>query len=235
MKFFLPFLLNLLVPVAALPQAQAFRNFIIAANSPTNPRSPKEAFIALGGEERFASASWESGFVITLDLKKIQEGYLFNFDFANHDLYLRSPKEQQDIVVDKKGLHSFSLLIEKDTLTFVRSRAIDPSGKTFFQFIAGDPRGKAVLLLQKEVREIPINKNDYLRNFNGDYTPHFRNTMTWHVLDARLGLHSFKHLGKKELLSLYPEQMADIQGIFSRSKHLDKNMLRQIFDHLNKP
>jgi len=59
--------------------------------------------------------------------------------------------------------------------------------------------------------------------------------MTWHVLDARLGLHSFKHLGKKELLSLYPEQMADIQGIFSRSKYLDKNMLRQIFDHLNKP
>ena len=220
-------------PSTVFSQAQAFRNFIIAANSPTNPKAAKDAFLILGGEERFELDSWGKGWVVTSENEQIKEGYLFNFDYEKNDLYVRDEAEGVDIVVEKSGLRTFSLLKNGDTLTFVRSKAIDPEGKIFFQLVGGDPRGTVVLLKHRVSKALPVNKNDYMRNFSGDYAPHFQSKVTYYVMDAKLGVHAFNHLGKKELLELYPGREDFLNAFFARIKRPGDRDFHLLFDTLN--
>ena len=201
--------------------------------SPTNPKDAKNAFQDLGGEERFELSSWGSGWVVTSENERIEEGYLFNFDYEKNDLYVRDAAGGVDIVVEKSGLKTFSLLKNGDTLVFVRSKAIDPEGKIFFQLVGGDPRGTVVLLKHRVAKALPVNKNDYMRNFSGDYAPHFQSKVTYYVMDAKLGVHAFNHLGKKELLELYPGRAALLNGFFDRVKRPGDRDLHILFDSLN--
>ncbi|MFZ4428648.1 MAG: hypothetical protein ACOYOO_15930, partial [Saprospiraceae bacterium] len=221
------------IPSPLLSQAQAFRNFIIAANSPTNPKSAKDAFQVLGGEERFELAVWGKGWVVTAENQLVQEGYLFNFDYEKNDLYVRDEAEGVDIVVDKSSLRTFFLLKGPDTVVFVRSKAIDPEGKTFFQLVGGDPKGSVVLLKHRVSRALPVNKNDYMRNFSGDYAPHYQSKVTYYVMDAKLGTHAFNHFGKKELLGLYPAKAELLNAFFERYKRPDDRAFHLLFDSLN--
>jgi hypothetical protein len=220
-------------PSIGFSQAQAFRNFIIAANSPTNPKSAKDAFEVLGGEERFALAEWGRGWVVTSENQIVQEGYLFNFDYEKNDLYVRDEAEGVDIVADKSSLRTFSLLKGSDTVIFVRSKAIDPEGKIFFQLVGGDPKGTVVLLKHRVAKALPVNKNDYMRNFSGDYAPHYQSRETYYIMDARLGIHTFAHLGKKELLGLYPGRESLLNTFFAQHKRPDDRALHYLFDALN--
>lgn len=229
--FFFAVALN--IPSISFSQAQAFRNFIIAANSPTNPKSAKDAFEVLGGEERFELAGWGKGWVVTSENNMVQEGYLFNFDYEKNDLYVRDEAEGVDIVADKSSLRTFSLLKGSDTVVFVRSKAIDPEGKLFFQLVGGDPKGTVVLLKHRMAKALPVNKNDYMRNFSGDYAPHYQSKVTYYIMDTKLGIHTFPHLGKKELLGLYPDREGLLNDFFALHKRPDDQALHHLFKSLN--
>lgn len=214
-------------------QAQAFRNFIIAANSPTNPKSGKEAFQVLGGEERFELSTWGKGWAISRGDERIEQGFLFNFDYESNDLYVKEEGAAQEVVVDKNSVRRFALFNGKDSLFFVKSITLDPQNKTFYQLLGGDTQGKVALLKHRAAKLIPVNKNDYMRNFNGDYTPHYRSTITYYVIDATTGVHVLKNPGKKDLLDLYPGQIDLINQAFQANKHIEEDVLSRLFDQIN--
>jgi len=213
-------------------QAQAFRNFIIAANSPTNPKMGREAFLLLGGEERFELPFWGSGRALSRGDEVIGEGYEFNFDYEKNDLYVRHLADNQEVVVDKNSVRRFTLYKGTDSLLFVKSIAIDPQNKTFFQLLAGDTQGKVALLRLRSAKLIPVNKNDYMRNFNGDYTPHYQNSITYYIVDAEKGVKLLKNPSKKDILAIYPEASALLNETIP-GKHLEEVQLVAFINRLN--
>jgi hypothetical protein len=222
-----------LLPGSAFSQAQAFRNFIIAANSPTNPKGGKDAFQALGGEERFELPTWGKGWAISRGDEVIRDGFLFNLDHESNDLYVRDESTAQDVVVDKNSVRRFALFNGTDTVYFVKNIAVDPQNKTFYQLLGGDPQGAVVLLKHRLAKLIPVDKNDYMRNFNGDYAPHYQSKFTYYVVDAKSGVHAYNNLGKKELLALYPDRQELLNAFFAEHKRPDDRALHTLFDSLN--
>lgn len=219
---------------AAFSQARAFRDFIIAANSPTNPKTGPNVFAQLGGKDRFELANWGKGWAISRGDELIKDGYSFNFDYEHNDLYVLKDDEGLTVVVEESSVKTFVLFNGLDSVRFVKSIFLDPKNKTFYQVVGGDPMLKTVLLKHRVAKMVPVNKNDYARNFNGDYTPDYQNSATYFVVDEDKGVHSFKQLGKKELLALYPEYQDLIQAYLPGNKKPDEPKLGMLFNELSR-
>lgn len=222
----------LMVPHLLNGQAQAFRNFIIAANSPTNPKMGREAFSLLGGEERFELPFWGSGKALSRGDEVISEGYEFNFDYEKNDLYIRHLADNQEVVVDKNSVRRFTIYKDADSLRFVKSIAIDPQNKTFYQLLAGDTQAKVALLKLRTAKLIPVNKNDYMRNFNGDYTPHYQNAISYYIVDGEKGVKMLKNPSKKDILEIYPDAGSLLNEVVP-GKQLDEAGLARFISRLN--
>ena len=54
-------LLLLWIPNLLLSQARSFRDFIVAASSPTNPKASATNFKTAGGKDRFLLEEWGKG------------------------------------------------------------------------------------------------------------------------------------------------------------------------------
>ncbi len=219
---------------AAVAQAQAFRDFIIAANSPTNPRTATDVFVQLGGKDRFELSEWGKGWAISRGDELIRDGYSFNFDYEHNDLYVLKDDEGLTVVVEESSVKTFVIFNGQDSVRFVKSIFLDPKNKTFYQVVGGDPMLKTVLLKHRVAKVVPVNKNDYARNFNGDYTPDYQNNVTYFVIDEDKGVHSFKQLSKKELLALYPEYQDLIQTYLPGNKKPDEQKLGMLFNELSR-
>lgn len=218
----------------AFSQAQAFRDFIIAANSPTNPKTSPNMFTQLGGKDRFELLDWGKGWAISRGDELIRDGYSFNFDYEHNDLYVLKDDEGLTVVVEESSVKTFVIFNGQDSVRFVKSIFLDPKNKTFYQVVGGDPMLKTVLLKHRVAKVVPVNKNDYARNFNGDYAPDYQNSATYHVIDEDKGVHSFKQLGKKELLALYPEYQDLVQTYLPGNKKPDEQKLRLLFNELSR-
>ncbi len=219
---------------AAVAQAQAFRDFIIAANSPTNPRTATDVFVQLGGKDRFELSEWGKGWAISRGDELIRDGYSFNFDYEHNDLYVLKDDEGLTVVVEESSVKTFVIFNGQDSVRFVKSIFLDPKNKTFYQVVGGDPMLKTVLLKHRVAKVVPVNKNDYARNFNGDYTPDYQNNVTYYVIDEDKGVHSYKQLSKKELLALYPEYQDLIQTYLPGNKKPDEHKLGMLFNELSR-
>jgi hypothetical protein len=217
----------------AFSQAQIFRDFIIKANSPTNPKLKKNAFEAFGGTDRFELKEWGKGWAKSAAGSIISKGFSFNFDYENNDLYARSEADNSEIVVDKSSVLRFMIYNGADSSLFIKSIAIDPQNRTFFELIGGDPTGKVALLKHRVSKALPLNKNDYMRNFSGDYSTKYQNTTTYYILDAVKGVRSFKNLGKKELQNLYPEHLQLLNDFFKTNKHPEDRDFAALFNSMN--
>ena len=218
----------------AFSQAQAFRDFIIAANSPTNPKTSPNMFTQLGGKDRFELVDWGKGWAISRGDELIRDGYSFNFDYEHNDLYVLKDDEGLTVVVEESSVKTFVLFNGLDSVRFVKSIFLDPKNKTFYQVVGGDPMLKTVLLKHRVAKMVPVNKNDYARNFNGDYTPDYQNSATYFVVDEDKGVHSFKQLGKKDLLALYPEYQDLIETYLPGNKKPDEPKLGMLFNELSR-
>ncbi len=233
-KWWLILALNSMFVPAAVAQAQAFRDFIIAANSPTNPRTATDVFVQLGGKDRFELSEWGKGWAISRGDELIRDGYSFNFDYEHNDLYVLKDDEGLTVVVEESSVKTFVIFNGQDSVRFVKSIFLDPKNKTFYQIVGGDPMLKTVLLKHRVAKVVPVNKNDYARNFNGDYTPDYQNNVTYYVIDEDKGVHSYKQLSKKELLALYPEYQDLIQTYLPGNKKPDEHKLGMLFNELSR-
>lgn len=229
------FLLLLMVFTAdfGFSQARSFRDFIIAANSPTNPKASATNFKTAGGKDRFLLEEWGKGWALSRGSELVKEGYAFNFDFEKNELYLRKDDEDMMIVADNNSVRRFVLVSGTDSIRFVKSIAIDKTNKVFFQLMGGNTSGKIALLKLRTAKALPVNKNDYARNFNGDYSTQYRNESVYFFVDAEIGVKGFEKMTRDELLKLFPQHQAIIVKLVTSKKNIDEKTLAAFANEVN--
>jgi hypothetical protein len=229
----LSLVLLLWIPNLLLSQARSFRDFIIAANSPTNPKASATNFKTAGGKDRFLLEEWGKGWALSRGSETVKEGYAFNFDFERNELYLRKDDEDVMIVADNNSVRRFVIFNGADSVRFVKSIAIDKTNKVFFQLIGGSTSGKLALLKLRTAKALPVNKNDYARNFNGDYSTQYRNDYMYYFVDAEIGVKGFEKITRDELLKLYPQHQAIIVKLVTSKKNIDEKTLIAFTNEVN--
>jgi hypothetical protein len=230
---FLSVMVLLCIPVLGFGQARSFRDFIVAASSPTNPKASATNFKTAGGKDRFLLEEWGKGWALSRGSELVKEGYAFNFDFEKNELYLRKDDEDLMIVADNNSVRRFVIVSGTDSLRFVKSIAIDKTNKVFFQLLGGSTSGKIALLKLRTAKALPVNKNDYARNLSGDYAPEYRNTSVYYFVDAEIGVKGFEKITRDELLKLYPQHQALIVASITSKKALDEKTLIGFVNEIN--
>lgn len=229
----LALMLLLWLPNLLFSQARSFRDFIIAANSPTNPKASATNFKTAGGKDRFLLEEWGKGWALSRGSELVKEGYAFNFDFEKNELYLRKDDEDMMIVADNNSVRRFVLVSGTDSIRFVKSIAIDKTNKVFFQLMGGNTSGKIALLKLRTAKALPVNKNDYARNFNGDYSTQYRNESVYFFVDAEIGVKGFEKMTRDELLKLFPQHQAIIVKLVTSKKNIDEKTLAAFANEVN--
>ena len=229
----LSLLLLLWTPNLLLSQARSFRDFIIAANSPTNPKASAANFKTAGGKDRFLLEEWGRGWALSRGSEMVKEGYAFNFDFEKNELYLRKDDEDVMIVADNNSVRRFVIADGLDSIRFVKSIAVDKTNKVFFQLMGGSTSGKISLLKLRTAKALPVNKNDYARNFNGDYSTQYRNDHAYYFVDAEIGVKGFEKMTRDELLKLFPQHQAIIVRLVTSKKPIDEKTLIAFTNEVN--
>lgn len=230
---FLSVMLLLCIPLLGFTQSRSFRDFIVAASSPTNPKASETNFKTAGGTERFLLNDWGRGWALSRGSEVVKEGYAFNFDFEKNELYLRKDDEDVMIVADNNSVRRFVIVNGLDSIRFVKSIAIDKTNKVFFQLLGGSTTGKIALLKLRTSKQIPINKNDYARNASGNYAPDYRTTNVYYFVDAEIGVKGFEKITRDELLKLYPQHQAIIVKLITTKKSVDEKTLITLVNELN--
>lgn len=230
---FLSVMLLLSIPVLGFAQARSFRDFIVAASSPTNPKASETNFKTAGGTDRFLLNEWGRGWALSRGSELVKEGYAFNFDFEKNELYLRKDDEDLMIVADNNSVRRFVIVNGVDSLRFVKSIAIDKTNKVFFQLMGGSTTGKVALLKLRTAKALPVNKNDYARNLSGDYSTQYRNTNIYYFVDAEIGVKGFEKITRDELLKLYPQHQAIIVKLVTSKKAIDEKTLIAFTNEVN--
>lgn len=230
---FLSVMLLLSIPVLGFAQARSFRDFIVAASSPTNPKASETNFKTAGGTDRFLLNEWGRGWALSRGSELVKEGYAFNFDFEKNELYLRKDDEDLMIIADNNSVRRFVIVNGVDSLRFVKSIAIDKTNKVFFQLMGGSTTGKVALLKLRTAKALPVNKNDYARNLSGDYSTQYRNTNIYYFVDAEIGVKGFEKITRDELLKLYPQHQAIIVKLVTSKKAIDEKTLIAFTNEVN--
>ncbi|MBK9491420.1 MAG: hypothetical protein IPO07_23470 [Haliscomenobacter sp.] len=229
----LALVLLLWIPNLLLSQARSFRDFIVAASSPTNPKASATNFKTAGGKDRFLLEEWGKGWALSRGSEMVKDGYAFNFDFEKNELYLRKDDEDMMIVADNNSVRRFVIVNGLDSIRFVKSIAIDKTNKVFFQLIGGNTSGKIALLKLRTSKALPVNKNDYARNFNGDYSTQYRNESVYYFVDSEIGVKGFEKMTRDELLKLFPQHQAIIVRLVTSKKNIDEKTLIAFTNEVN--
>jgi hypothetical protein len=230
---FFSVMLLLCIPMLGFGQARSFRDFIVAASSPINPKASETNFKNAGGTDRFLLSEWGRGWALSRGSETVKEGYAFNFDFEKNELYLRKDDEDVMIVADNNSVRRFVLVNGTDSIRFVKSIAIDKTNKVFFQLMGGSTSGKIALLKLRTAKALPVNKNDYARNFNGDYSTQYRNESVYFFVDAEIGVKGFDKITRDELLKLFPQHQAIIVKLVTSKKNIDEKTLAAFANEVN--
>lgn len=214
--------------------AEAYRDFSVAQASQRN-RIPLEDFAKEGGDKRFFNNKWCPGVAVNNYGNEISTGYTFNFDFQKHELYAKW--KDTAIVVNSNYLNSFTLVYDGFTHYFFKDINIDAPRQIFMESIGFDPTiadPSRIQIFQYRVsKQLRANKNDYLANFNGDYSDQFDNELSYYLRDANGSLTKIK-MTKKGLYAALPAQKAKLDGFFAEYKGaLDFNGIYMLVQSLN--
>ncbi|MEP7322007.1 MAG: hypothetical protein ABI761_08805 [Saprospiraceae bacterium] len=188
-------------------QARAFRDFVVAASSNTNPELLASGFQAFGGSERFVGDEWIQGGIISTKGEFISDKYKFNYDFNTNEVYVKHDEDQQTVVLQNNTIRNFFLIDPKtrDSIKFIKFIAIDPRNKQFYQLLAGDMYGKAALLKFKTVEIVKANKNSYANNFNGTYKDTYTPHIDYYLVTKEKGAIKLDKLIRKSFTDEFPE------------------------------
>ncbi len=221
------------LPNLLFSQARSFRDFIVAASSPTNVKASETNFKTAGGKDRFETEEWAKGWALSRGSEVVKDGYAFNFDYEKNELYLKKEDEDVMIVADNNSVRRFVIFNGTDSIRFVKSIAIDKTNKVFFQLMGGSTSGKIALLKLRTAKALPVNKNDYARNLNGDYSTQYRNTSVYYFVDSEIGVKGFEKLTRDELLKLFPQHQAIIVKLVTSKKNIDEKTLIAFTNEVN--
>jgi hypothetical protein len=160
-----------------------YRNFMVQSHSQFN-KGVLNDFLGMGGDKRFMHNLWIIGGATNNFGVTISGDYYFNFDFLGHELHAKW--KDTTIIVNTNYIKRFFLLNENVIHTFVKSPAIDPPGKYFFESLGfaeekADSPGVQLLKL-RTIKVIKANKNDYLANFSGDYSDKLDNNIDYYIV-----------------------------------------------------
>jgi hypothetical protein len=210
--------------VSGFGQARAFRDFIIAASSKTNPTILAENFKEVGGASRFVSDNWSVGYALPKRGDLISEGFQFNYDYDEKTLYMRNITTKEIISVSMTSVKRFGVVNDQgDTVHFKKVYGIDPHYLNFFEVVGGTPDTSYVgIYKSKDVEYKAPNKNDYLRNFSGDYKGTYKPLVDYYLHDKSKGYKKVSSLDKKELFAFYSDYKDLVLAAFKKKKTLSE-------------
>lgn len=160
-----------------------YTNFMVQAHTQFS-KSILNDFMGVGGTDRFMSNQWVQGGATNYYNVTISQNYLFNYDFLAQELHAKW--RDTSIVVNTNYVKHFFLIENGKTHNFVKSPVLDPQGKFFYESIAYDEQSgdsaKVQLLRIRTIKQLRANKNDYLANFNGDYTDKYDNKTEYYIV-----------------------------------------------------
>jgi hypothetical protein len=213
-------------------QANAYRDFIIAASSKTNPTMVSENFKQVGGSARFFSDNWSDGYVYPNFGEVISKGTKFNYDFDENTLYLQSDKKEI-IAINMVTVKKFGIVNNKgETVHFGKVKGLDNGNPIFYEIIGGSDTTAIAIYKTRKVEYVKPDKNDYLRNFNGDYTGTYRSTSDYYLYDQSKPAKKIKSLSKREMLNFFPNYKDKIFQAFKSKKNLSDKEAKLLIDQM---
>lgn len=161
----------------------AYRDFMIKSHTQFDKLILND-FMGVGGDKRFMNNYWLEGVATNNFEVSISKPYKFNYDFLGHELHAKW--KDTSIVVNTNYVRRFALIDNAGEHIFVKAEAIDPKSKYFFESLAFDAdskdSGKVQLLKLRTIKKIKANKNDYVANFNGDFSDELDETIEYFIL-----------------------------------------------------
>lgn len=193
----------------------AYRDFMIKSHTQFDKLILND-FMGVGGEKRFMSNYWLEGEATNNFEVSISRPYKFNYDFLGHELHAKW--KDTSIVVNTNYVRRFLLIDNFGEHVFVKAASIDPQGKYFFESLAYDATskdsGKVQLLKLRTIKKIKANKNDYVANFNGDFSDELDETIEYYLVTPQKSYSKVK-LNKRSILdALGTEYKAKADAFF---------------------
>lgn len=152
-----------------------FREFMVKTTSSAVTRNLLEEFKANGGDKRFFTDGWVPGSATNNYDVTLSEGYTFNYDFLENNLYARW--KDSSIVVNNNYLKYFSLVDTRGFYHyFIKFPTDDLSRPPFYEVLSYEydslqkPDAGYKFVKSRTIKVVKANKNDYLANQTGNYS-----------------------------------------------------------------
>ncbi len=213
----------------------AYRSFMLQAHSQFN-KGVLNDFMGVGGDTRFMNNQWLVGGATNNYEVTISGNYYFNYDFLGQELHAKW--KDTTIIVNTNYIKRFFLLNANITHNFVKSPAIDAQGKYFFESLGFNEEtldsGKVVQLLKlRTVKQLKAKKDDYLANFNGDFSDKMDNTIDYYIVLPDNSYTKVK-LTKKSLSSALSKYKEKCDSFFKSNSELNEQTAGDLIRSINK-
>ena len=216
-------------------QSKAFNDFIIAASSKTNPVTLVDNFKEFGGDDRFFSAEWVDGYVYPKNGDIISNGFKFNYDFDEKTLYLKSSNKEV-IAINMISVKKFGLINKsRDTVHFRKVYPVDNSYQNFYEVIGGNEESEIGVFKMRNIEFRKADKNEYLRNFTGDYNGKYISTSKYFIYSKSKGVKQTSSLSRKDLSAIFLEYKDNIPNTMRSKKKFSEQEVKIIFDSILNP
>ena len=212
----------------------AYRSFMLQAHSQFN-KGVLNDFMGVGGDTRFMNNQWLVGGATNNYEVTISGNYYFNYDFLAQELHAKW--KDTTIIVNTNYIKRFFLLNANITHNFVKSPPIDPQGKYFFESLGFNEEtldsGKVVQLLKlRTVKQLKAKKDDYLANFNGDFSDKMDNNIDYYIVLPDNSYTKVK-LTKKSLSSALSKYKEKCDSFFKSNSELNEQTAGDLIRSIN--
>jgi len=211
----------------------AYRSFMVNSHSQFN-KGVLTDFLGVGGENRFMSNNWLVGGATNNFDVTISGNYFFNYDFLNQELHAKW--KDTTIIVNTNYVKRFFLVDKNVTHYFVKSPALDPPGKYFYESLGFDEEkgdsGKVQLLKLRTIKQVKANKNDYLANFSGDYSDKLDNNIDYFIVFPDNVATKVK-LSKKSLSSALSKFKEKVDNFFKGNPDMNEENAGALIRYIN--
>ncbi|HUR12211.1 MAG TPA: hypothetical protein VM012_12625, partial [Flavitalea sp.] len=212
---------------------EIFRDFMVK----TSGRKVEmlQDFTGFGGDKRFFSNRWLIGGAINNYDVEISKDFYFNYDFLDQELHVR--RQDTNIIVNTNYVKRFYIINSNQVHHFVKNDELDPRGQLFYEAIGYNPDKpdslQVELLKLRKVKKLKANKDDYLNNFNGDFSDVYDNDITWFLAFPDKSIKKTK-LTRKELIKALPENKKELDAFFTAFKDINESNAENLIRSINK-
>ena len=212
---------------------EIFRDFMVKTSG--RRIEVLQDFTGFGGDKRFFSTRWLIGGATNNFDVEITDNFYFNFDFLEHDLYVQ--KKDTHILVNTNYVKRFFILNENRVHYFVKNNQLDPQGQLFFEamgYNATKPDSMQVQLLKlRKVKRLRANKDDYLNNFNGDFSDVYDSNIQYYLAFPDQTIKKIK-LTQKDLTKSLSAYTTEVKAFLNAFKDVSESNVGELIKGINK-